>query len=247
MAKKLDKRVSAAVRHFWQTRLQQGTRQGSRTGRRDYGNRAVATGGKQLDGFNSLLAELLVEAGLPEECIFRVGREGVTLPGYFRPTKQWDLVVVADKNLLAAIECKALCGPSFGNNYNNRVEEALGSATDLWTAFREGKFDDSPRPFLGYLLLLEEAEASTRPVSVHEKHFKVFEEFHDASYCRRCEESLRRLVRERSYDATALVVSSRESGAKGKYREPASDLTVDRFAKLMCSQVSGAFQAIQSI
>jgi hypothetical protein len=32
---------------------------------------------------------------------------------------------------VAAFELKALGAPSFGNNYNNRVEEALGSAVDL--------------------------------------------------------------------------------------------------------------------
>jgi hypothetical protein len=41
------------------------------------------------------------------------------LPGYFRPTKEWDLLVILDGNLLASIEFKSQIGPSFGNNYNN--------------------------------------------------------------------------------------------------------------------------------
>jgi hypothetical protein len=48
----------------------------------------------------------------------------VTLPGYFRPTKLWDVLVIHDKRLLAAIELKSQVGPSFGNNFNNRTEEA---------------------------------------------------------------------------------------------------------------------------
>jgi len=60
------------------------------------------------------------------------------LPGYFRPTKSWDLVVVSDEQLFASIEFNSHVGPSFGNNFNNRVEEALGSASDLWMAYREG-------------------------------------------------------------------------------------------------------------
>lgn len=246
MMKDLERRIAAAVRHFWRTRTRQRKQQGTRTGKRDSGNRTAATGGKQLDGFTELIADLLVERGLPESVIFRSGREDLTLPGFFRPTKQWDLIVVAGDSLLAAVEFKSLCGPSFGNNYNNRVEEAIGNSTDLWTAYREGAFQTSPRPFLGYLMLLEEAEASTRPVAVHEKHFQVFADYREASYANRCEESVRRLMRERCYDAACLLLSSKPTGARARagYSEPARDLAFKHFAKLLCNHVLGAHDAL---
>ena len=124
--KNLNKRVSAAVKHFWTTRSSQDIQQGKKSGQRDSGNRTAATGGKQLDGFVDLVAKLLAEAGVPKSAIYRTGRAEVTIPGFFRPTKQWDLLVVHGGGLLCAVEFKSLCGPSFGNNYNNRVEEALG-------------------------------------------------------------------------------------------------------------------------
>ena len=43
----------------------------------------------------------------------------LTLPGYFRPTKLWDLLVTYKGQLIAAIELKSHVGPSFGNNFNN--------------------------------------------------------------------------------------------------------------------------------
>jgi hypothetical protein len=55
----------------------------------------------------------------------------VELPGWYRPEKKWDLLIVSDGKLLAGIEFKSQVG-SFGNNYNNRTEEAIGSATDIW-------------------------------------------------------------------------------------------------------------------
>lgn len=67
--------------------------------------------------------------------------------------------------LAAAIEFKSQVGPSFGNNFNNRVSEALGNAEDLWTAYREGRFGDI-RPWIGYLFLLEDAPKSSNPVRV---------------------------------------------------------------------------------
>jgi len=241
--KNLDKRLAQAVRHFWRTRTKQDRAQGSKTGRRDYGNRTAATGGKHLDGFCGLVAKLLVESGLPSSVIYRTSRAGVTLPGFFRPTKQWDIVLVAGETLLAAVEFKSLCGPSFANNYNNRVEEAVGNATDLWTAYREGAFQASPRPFLGYVLLLEEADSSLKPVRVSEKHFGVFSEYKEASYALRCEETLRRLIRERCYDGACLILSGRKPGARGVYKEPAADLAFRRFAEHLCHHAAGAYSA----
>ncbi|MFO0943052.1 MAG: PaeR7I family type II restriction endonuclease [Pirellulales bacterium] len=69
-------------------------------------------------------------------------------------------------NLLAVIEFKAQVGPSFGNNLNNRTEEALGNATDLWAAYREGAFAPSARPWLGYVFILEDCAPSNKPVKV---------------------------------------------------------------------------------
>ena len=130
--------ISQAVEHFWATRLRQDRNQGSTTGVRDSGSRSAVTGGAQLDGFINLLAAILEDSGLPDHFIFT---NKTVLPGYFRPTKNWDLVAVVDDTLLASIEFKSHVGPSFGNNFNNRVEEALGSATDVLTAYREGAFN----------------------------------------------------------------------------------------------------------
>lgn len=152
--------------------------------------------------------------------------------------KKWDLVVVKDGELLAALELKSHIGPSFGNNYNNRTEEALGNATDLWRAFREGKFARSPRPWLGYMMMLEQAEGSMNPVAVREPHFKVFEEFRGASYARRYELFCDRLVKESLYNASCLLLSGREVGLRGEYSEPAVELGFARFVRPLLAHVS---------
>ncbi|RMG23968.1 MAG: restriction endonuclease, partial [Armatimonadetes bacterium] len=210
----LDRRVAAAVRHFWDTRRRQQEKQ-RQSGKRDQGSRGAATGGSQLDGFIGLVSDLLTESGIPDGCIYRRAKVDVFLPGFFRPTKEWDLLVVIDGMLLASIEFKSHIGPSFGNNFNNRTEEALGSATDLWTAYREGAFRDSPRPWLGYFMLLESAPGSTRPVKVKEPHFEVFPEYHGASYTDRYRIFCQKLLRERLYDAACLLCTERESGLRG--------------------------------
>lgn len=224
----LKGRVSQAVRFFWEIRRQQATRQSGTTGQKDYGERSCVTGGAQLDGFVRLVKELLVESGLPESTIFCKGQTDI--PGYFRPEKRWDLLVVSEEQLLAVIECKSQVGPSFGNNFNNRTEESLGSATDLWAAYREGAFKPSQRPWLGYLMLLEDSPGSASLVGVTESHFRVFEEFRGASYARRYELLLLKLVRERLYDAGCLLLSTRDAGINGKFKEPSPELSFQKFA-----------------
>jgi len=145
------------------------------------------------------------------------------------------LLVVVEGCLIAAIEFKSQVG-SFGNNYNNRTEEAVGSATDVWAAYREGAFKPSTRPWLGYLMLLEDAPGSTRPVGAQEPHFKVFEEFRAASYAKRYEVLLTKLVRERLYDATCFLMSNSSDGAKGAYREPVPELSFSNFVSSLLAK-----------
>lgn len=220
-------RVAMAVQYFWRVRTQQHEKQGSATGKKDAGNRRAVTGGKHLDGFIRLLTELLSEAGLPDS---KIHTSATTLPGYFRPTKNWDLVVVADDLLLASIEFKAHVGPSFANNFNNRVEEALGNSLDLLTAYREGRFRPSQRPWLGWLMLLEDTPKSMSPVKVNQSHFDVFSEFKDTSYAKRYELLCERLMRERLYDGTCLILSDRVGGLRGDFTEPNPEFGFAAFA-----------------
>lgn len=230
----LEKLISDAVAHYWQTRTAQKEKQKNR-GISDAGLRSAVTGGAQMDGFISLFTEIIVDAGLDERYVFRKKR--LELPGFFRPTKEWDLLVIKDGHLLAAIEAKSQVGPSFGNNFNNRTEEAMGSALDLWTAFREGAFNGGVQPFLGYFFMLEDCKTSTRPVRVKEPHFKVFPEFVGASYMRRYELFCRKLVLERHYTSASFITSDSDTGLEGLYREPAKDLSFSIFVKSLVSHV----------
>lgn len=147
-----EERLRGAVQHFWQTRGNQAERQGARSGAQDTENRRAVTGGKQMDGFLELVRDFLVECGIDRSQVFC--ERAVELPGWFRAEKKWDLLVVVRDQLIAAMEFKSQVG-SFGNNFNNRAEESLGSATDIWTAYREGAFKLSQRPWLGYVMVLE--------------------------------------------------------------------------------------------
>jgi len=233
----LEQQIAEAVAHYWLTRKAQTERQKKR-GISDAGLRSAVTGGAQMDGFINLFTNLIVDTGIDNRFLFR--KKSLELPGFFRPTKEWDLLVVKNGHLVVVIEAKSQVGPSFGNNFNNRTEEAMGSALDLWTAFREGAFNGGIQPFLGYFFMIEDRGASNRPVRVKEPHFRVFPEFVGASYMKRYELFCRKLVLERHYTSASFITSDRETGLKGTYREPANDLSFSIFAKSLVSHV-GAF------
>lgn len=229
----IEPKLKEAVARFWTSRETQAQKQGSKSGSHDTGSRAAVTGGSQMDGFVELVRDLLEESGVDKPVIYC--ERSVEIPGWFRPEKKWDLLVVVEGCLIAAIEFKSQVG-SFGNNYNNRTEEAVGSATDLWAAYREGAFKPSARPWLGYVMLLEEAPGSTRPVKAQEPHFKVFDEFRAASYARRYEILLTKLMRERLYDATCFLMSTSTHGPRGQYTEPVPELSFTNFVSSLLAK-----------
>ncbi len=206
-----------AVQAFWGNREKARQKQ-IEAGKVDAGERAGVTGGKNMDGFVALVIELVRANGLDHADIHR-GVSVVTLPGYFRPTKLWDLLVINEGRLVAALEFKSQVGPSFGNNFNNRTEEAIGTAHDLWTAYREGAFGKHPKPFIGWLMLVEDAAASRSPVRDRSPHFPVFPEFQGASYIKRYNLLCQRLVQEQLYTTASVIASPRSAASDGAYVE----------------------------
>jgi hypothetical protein len=107
-------RLGDAVAHYWRTRTGQRDRQ-VETGKVDHGLRSAVTGGAQMDGFIDLFTDVIVAAGMPEGCVFR--KKAVELPGFFRPAKEWDVLVVRDETLLVAMEAKSQAGASYMRRY----------------------------------------------------------------------------------------------------------------------------------
>lgn len=178
-------------------------------------NRSEVVGGSHLNGFVSIFRELAAEAGFEEGEHMRLNKGG-EIPGYFRATKDWDILVHRSGRLCAALELKSQAGPSFGNNFNNRSEEAIGSALDLRLVAERGALGPQ-MPFVGYLFLLEDAPGANRPVRITSELFPPLGEFAGASYWRRYELLLSRYVEQRLYTAAALLKAPR--GTAGQYTQ----------------------------
>ncbi len=189
-----------------------------------------------------LVRDVLCDSGLKDLDVRT--RTALELPGYFRATKKWDLIVVSGGQLVLAMEFKSQAGKSIGNNVNNRAEEAVGSAKDIWTAFREGRFGQGcAAPFLGYLFLLEDRDSVKRPVANKEPYFAVDPMFRGeprqqvapkaaryqgVSYAERYEMLCRRLVLERLYTAACFLMATNSKATV--VSQPSDDLSFSRFA-----------------
>ena len=217
-----EQKARKAIKAFWGNREAAKQKQ-IESGKADQGERTGVTAGKNMDGFLALVLDIIKANGLDHAEIHQ-NRAMLTLPGYFRPTKLWDLLVIYKGELIAAIELKSQVGPSFGNNFNNRTEEAIGTAHDLWTAYREEAFGKQPRPFVGWLMMVEDAPGSRSPVRDSSPHFAVFEEFKGASYLQRYDLLCQRLVQEQLYTTAAVVAAERSAVDTGDFTN-LSDMT----------------------
>lgn len=226
-----------AVMAFWGNREKARQKQ-IEAGTVDQGERAGVTGGKNMDGFTALVIDLVRRNGLGHAKICQK-RAVLTLPGYFRPTKLWDLLVINDGRLVAAIELKSQVGPSFGNNFNNRTEEAIGTAHDFWTAYREEAFGKTPRPFVGWLMLVEDAPGSRSIVRDSSPNFPVFPEFQGASYLKRYDVLCQRLVQEQLYSTASVMASPRTAAESGIYCDLSEMTSFKTFVTSFAAHIAG--------
>jgi len=231
-----EQKTREAVMAFWGNREKARQKQ-IEAGTADQGERAGVTAGKNMDGFIALVIDLVNANGLAHAQIYKQ-RVALTLPGYFRPTRLWDLLVLHQDRLVAAIELKSQVGPSFGNNFNNRTEEAIGTAHDFQTAYREGAFGKHPRPFLGWMIMVEDAPRSRKPVGDRSPHFKVFPEFQGASYLKRYDILCQRLVQEQLYTAASVISSPRASVATGEFANLSELTSLTTFVTSLAGHVA---------
>jgi len=204
----IEDAFETAIRAFWSGRNLQTQRQ-VEAGSLDAGTRGAVTGGRHLDALASAIADLFRDGPLVGVEVRHNGK--LTLPGYYRRAKDWDLVVTYKDVLVAAIELKSQVG-SFGNNFNNRTEEAIGNAVDVWRAY-QGEAFGPVRPWLGFVMVVEETDKSTTPLTRDPSSiYPADPVFDNTSYIDRYRILFRRLLGERLYDAAALVTTRHGEG-----------------------------------
>uniref|UniRef100_C6E3B4 Type II site-specific deoxyribonuclease n=1 Tax=Geobacter sp. (strain M21) TaxID=443144 RepID=C6E3B4_GEOSM len=235
-------KVEAAVRSFWAVRA---------------GGNGVL-GGKTLDAFAEIIKDV-VKGSL--ENAMMCGRGCVAeIPGFYRPHKSWDLIVIDEGKLVAAIEFKSQIGP-IGNNFNNRTEEVLGSSLDLQTAIEENAFGLEANVFSGYIIVVEDSPKSRANPKIKMKYFPVMEGFlanedergrayfpnpdgsypqaKGISYIERYDLMCKRLMMKKLYTASAVITSEPGAGLSGSYGHVSKETSIEAFLIKLAKHCEG--------
>ena len=186
-----------------------------------YGTKKPMVGG--MDGFIDLIADIVHANGLTRANLLQQGQP-VSLPGYFSPTQSWDLVVVNEGRLIAAIKLDSVPGELLASHVGIDCKEVLSMAMELRAAYRGNIFRETRHPFVGYLVLLEDAPSSRCPVTDVSPYFPIFPEFRNTSYANRYNTLCVKLMREGLYTSAAVILSPRSASKSGVYSEM-SELT----------------------
>lgn len=96
-----EQKAREAIKAFWGNREAAKLKQVG-SGKADQGERAGVTACKNMDGFLALVRDIIKANGLEHAEIYQ-NRAMLTLPGYFWPTKVWDLLVIYKGELVVAI------------------------------------------------------------------------------------------------------------------------------------------------
>lgn len=229
----LESQVKLAVKEFWTARN---------------GGDGVRAG-KTLNAFLDIVEQVVEKSGLPNVQVY-TGKHTSQLPGYFRPHKCWDAVIINNGVLVAALELKSQVG-SIGNNFNNRTEEVLGSSIDLRTAIEESAFGENPNIFTGYLIVVEQSEKTTTEPRIDMKYFPVMEGFladetergvaynkgedgtyprsKGISYLKRYDLMCKRLMIKNLYSAASVVAIPSDQGREGEYNSVSAETSIRTF------------------
>ena len=108
----------------------------------------------------------------------------------------------------------------------------------MWTAYREGAFGKNSRPFVAWLMLVEDAPGSRAPVRDRAPHFSVFPEFQGASYLKRYDILCQRLVQEQLYTTATVITSSRTAVTTGEYSDLSEMTSLKAFVTSFAGHVA---------
>ncbi len=176
-----------------------------------------------MAGFVDLVIDVVCANGLARANVLRQD-QSASFPGYFSATQSWDLAVLNGGRLIAAVKIDYLSVAALSADVGCDYNKVLGGAMELQAAYRSGAFGKTRPPFVGYLILLEDAPTSRKPVKDVSPNFPLFPEFRGASYAERYNILCRKLVAENLYSAASVILSPRTSSKSGSYSEM-SELT----------------------
>lgn len=205
-------------------------------GQEGYG--AQARDARHMQSLATFVRQMFVDAGLDESEVF-VDR---AIPGYYRRSKNWDVVATHKGHLVGVVELKSQVG-SEGNNGNNRIEEALGNSFDARVAQEENGAFGALSVWKAFCVVFGSDPSLARRIGMRGAPlFPIDPAFGDMTYGSQWAIAVERFVQTGAYDAGWMAVTWTDDDGYVDYEEPVPSATVAtlwneiesrvRFAKL---------------
>jgi hypothetical protein len=192
----------------------------------------------KMDGFADLITDIVSNNGLSKSSVLWQQDQHVSLPGHFFSTQLWDLVVVNEGKLVAAIKLNYQLRGSIDNHDTRDYREVLSMSMELRAAYRQGIFRETRKPFVGYLVLIEDAPTLRKPINDVSPFFPLLPEFRGASYAERINILSEKLMVENLYSAVAVILSPRSASKSGKYSEMSAMTGLKAFVATLAGHVA---------
>jgi hypothetical protein len=207
---------------------------------------AQARNAKHMQSIAMFVRQMFVDAGLPEADV----TVDSVIPGYYRRSKNWDVVAMHKGQLVGVVELKSQAS-SPGNNANNRIEEAIGSAVDA-KAVQEltGAFGNLG-VWAAWCMTFNRDAESGNPIeltAVQKNRLRLplnDSAFDNMTYAKQYATAVERFIAQKVYDAGWMLITWINSNGTIGYDEPIPTATAVTLATQIEARVKFALQALR--
>jgi len=205
---------------------------------------AQARNARHMLGLNAFVRQIFIDAGLREDEV----ETDLVIPGYFRRSKNWDIVATHKGRLVGIVEMKSQAR-SPGNNANNRIEEAIGSPVDARTYHEITPAFGELGVWAAWGMIFNRDQEDTtgkKRKGVQSKHYPLDPAFDPFTYARQYGTMIERLISQNIYDAGWMVSTWANSDGTVGYEEPVPTATAETLRTQINARVAFALQALKA-
>ena len=203
------------------------------------GTGAQARNARHMESLATFVRQMFLEAGLSESDV----RVNGVIPGYYRRSKDWDIVATYKDNLVAVVELKSQVG-SEGNNGNNRIEEALGNSRDASAAQELNQAFGNLPIWTAFCVAFGSSPDDAKPTRAPQSMFSLDPVFAGMTYARQWEIAVTRFIQTGAYDAGWMVTTWVAADGDVRFAEPVPTATAATLATQIRARVEFAKLAL---
>ncbi len=200
---------------------------------------AQARDARHMKSLADFVRQMFIDAGLRDDEV----TTDTIIPGYFRRSKNWDVVAVHKGHLVGVVELKSQ-EKSPSNNANNRIEEAIGSAVDTNTVQEISEAFGKLGIWAAWGMTFNRDCEPKRRNGVRSKHFPLDPAFVPFTYAGQYGTAIERFISQNIYQAGWMVRTWVNDDGTIGYDEPVPTATAETLATQIEARVNFALQAL---